>query len=87
MSIKLSDTQLVLLCAAAQPKHLYLVAPPTLKGATAQKVASKLPAAADLLEGMGTHFAKPDSYPTDGRGVGYSMGYSAPSIWARASSI
>src|ERR1700758_5195463 len=42
MSIKLTDTQLVLLVAAAQRKDLCLVAPPTLKGATAQKVASKL---------------------------------------------
>ena len=42
MSIKLTDTQLVLLSAAAQRKDLFLVAPPTLKGATAQKVASKL---------------------------------------------
>ena len=42
MSIKLTDTQLVLLSAAAQRKDLCLVAPATLKGATAQKVASKL---------------------------------------------
>ena len=42
MSIKLTDTQLVLLSAAAQRKDLCLVAPPTLKGASAQKVASKL---------------------------------------------
>jgi hypothetical protein len=42
MSIKLTDTQLVLLSAAARRKDLFLVAPPTLKGATAQKVASKL---------------------------------------------
>src|SRR5258707_14263476 len=42
MSIKLTDTQLVLLGAAAKRKDLCLVAPPTLKGATAQKVASKL---------------------------------------------
>ena len=40
MSIKLTDTQLVLLTAAAQRKDL--VAPPTLKGATAQRVARKL---------------------------------------------
>ena len=33
---------------------------------------------ADVLEGMKTHFAKPDSYPVDGRGVGYSMGYFSP---------
>ena len=42
MSIKLTDTQLVLLGAAAQRKDLCLVASPTLKGATAQKVASEL---------------------------------------------
>ena len=42
MSIKLTDTQLVLLGAAAQRKDLCLVAPRTLKGATVQKVASKL---------------------------------------------
>jgi hypothetical protein len=42
MSIKLTDTQLVLLGAAAQRKDLCLIAPSTLKGATAQKVASKL---------------------------------------------
>src|SRR5580693_6138871 len=42
MSIRLTDTQLVLLGAAAQRKDLCLVAPPTLKGATAQKVANKL---------------------------------------------
>jgi hypothetical protein len=32
MSIKLTDTQLVLLGAAAQQNDLFLVAPPTLKG-------------------------------------------------------
>jgi uncharacterized protein DUF3489 len=42
MSIKLTDTQLVLLGAAAQRKDLCLVASPTLKGATAQKVARNL---------------------------------------------
>jgi hypothetical protein len=42
MSIKLTATQLVLLGAAAQRKDLCLVAPPTLKGGAAQKVASKL---------------------------------------------
>ena len=42
MSIKLTDTQLVLLGAAAQRKDLFLVAPPTLNFASAQKVASKL---------------------------------------------
>ena len=42
MSVELTDTQLVLLGAAAQREDLFLIAPPTLKGATAQKVARKL---------------------------------------------
>ena len=50
MSIKLTDTQLVLLGAAAQRKDRCLVAPPTLKGATAQKVASKLISAGFVKE-------------------------------------
>jgi Protein of unknown function (DUF3489) len=50
MSIKLSDTQLVLLGAAAQRKDLCLIAPPTLKGATARKVASKLISAGFVKE-------------------------------------
>ena len=50
MSIKLTDTQLVLLGAAAQRKDLFLVARPTLKGATAEKVASKLISAGFVKE-------------------------------------
>ena len=42
MSIKLTDTQLVILSAAAQREDRCLVAPPTLKGGAAQKVANKL---------------------------------------------
>jgi hypothetical protein len=42
MSIKLSDTQLVMLSAGAQREDRCLVAPPTLKGGAAQKVATKL---------------------------------------------
>ncbi len=34
-----------------------------------------LPASPDVIEGMSTSFAKPDSYPTDGRGVTYSFGF------------
>ena len=29
----------------------------------------------DVLEGLQTNFAKSDTYPVDGRGVGYSMGF------------
>ena len=34
-----------------------------------------LPAESDVLEGLQTNFSKADTYPVDGRGVGYSMGY------------
>ncbi len=34
-----------------------------------------LPASAEVAEGMPTFFAKPNSYPTDGRGITYSMAY------------
>jgi hypothetical protein len=50
MSIKLTDTQLALLGAAFRRKDLCLVAPPTLRGATAQKVASKLISAGFVKE-------------------------------------
>jgi hypothetical protein len=50
MSIKLTDTQLVLLGSAAQRKDLCLVAPPTLKGGAAQKVARKLISAGFIKE-------------------------------------
>jgi hypothetical protein len=34
-----------------------------------------VPATPDLIEAIGAHFAKPDSYPTDSRGRAYSMGF------------
>ena len=42
MSIKLTDTQLVMLSAAAQREDRCLIAPETLKSGVAQKVAKKL---------------------------------------------
>jgi hypothetical protein len=42
MSIKLADTQIVMLSAAAQRDDRCLVAPQNLKGGAAQKVAAKL---------------------------------------------
>jgi hypothetical protein len=42
MSIKLTDTQIVMLSAAAQRDDRCLVAPPNLKGGAAQKVAAEL---------------------------------------------
>jgi hypothetical protein len=34
-----------------------------------------LPASPEVVEGMSTDFAKPDSYPVDGRGVTYSIAF------------
>jgi hypothetical protein len=45
MSIKLTDTQLIILSAAARREDRCLVAPPKLKGGAAQKFAAKLLAA------------------------------------------
>ena len=42
MSIKFTDTQLILMSAAAQREDRCLVASPTLKGGAAQKVARRL---------------------------------------------
>jgi hypothetical protein len=36
------------------------------------------PASAEVIEGLSTHFAKPDSYPVDSRAVSYSVGYFSP---------
>ena len=42
MSIKLTDTQLLMLGAAAQREDHCIAAPPSVKGAAAQKIATKL---------------------------------------------
>jgi hypothetical protein len=34
-----------------------------------------VPASAEVIEGLGTNFAKPDSYPVDGRGITFSFAY------------
>ncbi|HEY6342555.1 MAG TPA: DUF1254 domain-containing protein [Bryobacteraceae bacterium] len=34
-----------------------------------------VPVSPETIEGLQTHFAKPDSYPIDGRGATYSMGF------------
>jgi hypothetical protein len=70
MSIKLTDTQLVLLGAAAQRKDLFLVAPPTLKSATAQKVASKLISAGLVKE---VKAKASDSIWRRGEGASYAL--------------
>jgi hypothetical protein len=50
MSIKLTDTQLVILSAAAQREDRCLVTPKSLKGGAAQKIAAKLQAAGLVKE-------------------------------------
>jgi DNA-binding MarR family transcriptional regulator len=50
MSIKLSDTQLLMLSAAAQREDRCLVAPKSLKGGAAQKIAAKFLAAGLVKE-------------------------------------
>ena len=50
MSIKLTDTQLLTLSAAAQREDHCIAAPPSLKGAAAQKFAARLVAAGLVKE-------------------------------------
>jgi hypothetical protein len=66
-----------LLDAAAVEAHAYLDAhyedvfdPPFYPGGT-----WALPAVPEVVSGMPTLFSDPDAYPTDGRGVTYSMAY------------
>ncbi len=72
MSIKLTDTQLVLLGAAVQRKDLCLVAPPTLKGATAQKVASKL-ISADFVKEVKAKASDPIWRRNEELGASYAL--------------
>jgi hypothetical protein len=58
MSIKLSDTQLLMLSPAAQREDRCIAAPPNLKGAASQKVAAKLVAmglAKEVKAGQRSH--------------------------------
>jgi Protein of unknown function (DUF3489) len=72
MSIKLTDTQLVTLGAAAQREDRCIAAPPNLKGAAAQKFAAKL-VAAGLVEEIkakpGAHVWRRD----DATGEAYAL--------------
>jgi Protein of unknown function (DUF3489) len=72
MSIKLTDTQLLTLSAAAQRQDHCIVAPPNLKGAAAQKFAAKL-VAAGLVEEIR---AKPSAHVwrrDDATGEAYAL--------------
>jgi len=66
MSIKLTDTQLLMLSAAAQREDRYIAAPPSLKGAAAQKIAAKLVAvglAKEVKAGQRSHVWRRDEAP------------------------
>ena len=63
MSIKLTDTQFVMLSAAAQREDRCIAPPPSLKGAAAQKIAAKLVAAGlakEVKAKPGTHIWRRD---------------------------
>ena len=60
MSIKLTDTQLLMLSAAAQRQDHCIAAPPSLKGAAAHKIAMKL-VTAGLVEEINGRPRRPTS--------------------------
>src|SRR5271165_471646 len=83
MSIKLTDTQLVMLSAAAQREDRCIVAPPSLKGAAAQKIATKLVAAGLAKETKakpGAHVWRRD----DATGQAYALKVTAAGLMAIA---
>jgi hypothetical protein len=72
MSIKLTDTQLLMLSAAAQREDRCIAAPPSLKGAAAQKIATKLVVAGLAKETRakrGAHVWRRD----DATGLAYAL--------------
>ena len=72
MSIKLTDTQLMMLSAAAQRNDRYLVAAPNLKAAAAQKIASKL-IGAGLVKEIRAKAGAPVWRRDDDAGLSYSL--------------
>src|SRR5271157_3816010 len=72
MSIKLTDTQLMMLSAAAQRNDRYLVAAPNLKAAAAQKIASKL-IGAGLVREIRAKAGAPVWRRDDDAGLSYSL--------------
>lgn len=83
MSIKLTDTQLVMLSAAAQREDRCIVAPPSLKGAAAQKIATKLVAAGlakEIKAKPGGHVWRRD----DATGKAYALKLTAAGLKAIA---
>ena len=83
MSIKLTDTQLVMLSAAAQREDRCIFAPPSLKGAAAQKIATKLVAAGlakEIKAKPGAHVWRCD----DANGQAYALKLTAAGLKAIA---
>jgi Protein of unknown function (DUF3489) len=72
MSIKLTDTQLMMLSAAAQRNDRYLVAAPNLKVAAAQKIASKL-IGAGLVREIRAKAGAPVWRRDDDAGLSYAL--------------
>jgi hypothetical protein len=72
MSIKLTDTQLVMLSAAAQREDRCLVAPPTLKGGAAQRAAKKL-ISYGLVKETKAKTEEPVWRRDEGSGVSYAL--------------
>ena len=77
MSIKLTDTQLMMLSAAAQRNDRYLVAAPNLKGAAAQKIASKL-IGAGLVREIRAKAGAPVWRRDEDAGLSYALRLTAP---------
>ena len=83
MSIKLTHTQLLMLSVAAQRADRCIAAPPSLKGAAAHKIATKL-VAAGLVEEVR---AKPDAHMWrrgDATGDAYALKLTAAGLKAIA---
>jgi hypothetical protein len=76
MSIKLTDTQLILLSAAAQRKDRCLVAPPKLNGGAAQKFAAKL-LTAGLVKEIKAKPGMPPWRRDEGAGQSYALNLTA----------
>jgi Protein of unknown function (DUF3489) len=81
MSIKLTDTQIAMLGAAAQRDDRCLIAPPNLKGGAAQKVAVKL-IGAGLAKEIKAKPGAPVWRQDDGAGQSYALKLTAAGVKA-----
>jgi hypothetical protein len=83
MSIKLTDTQLVLMSAAAQREDRCLIAPPRLKGGAAHTVANKLISAGFVKE-VKAKSSDPIWRREEGSGAPYALKLTAAGVEAIA---